>query len=75
MPPKSDKNKSNPEKHAELSELWANNLPLKYDDHPCIERDEIVLFALIMFELGMRRAWKNISIKFSMPFVLWPLMR
>jgi hypothetical protein len=40
MPPKSDKNKSNPEKHAELSELWANNLPLKYDDHPCIERDE-----------------------------------
>ena len=45
MPPKSDKNKSNPEKHAELSELWANNLPLEYDDHPCIERDEIVLFA------------------------------
>jgi hypothetical protein len=23
-----------------LSELWANNLPLEYDDHPCIERDE-----------------------------------
>ena len=46
MPPKSAKIKSNPEKHAELSELfWANSLPLKYDDHPCIERDEIFFFA------------------------------
>ena len=45
MPPKYAKIKSNPEKHAELSELWADSLPLKYDDHPCIERDEIVLFA------------------------------
>ena len=42
MPPKSDRNKSNPEKHAELNENWANNLPLKYDDHACIERNEIV---------------------------------
>ena len=45
MPPKSEKNKSNPEKHAELNENWANNLPLKYDDHACIERNEIVFFA------------------------------
>ena len=45
MPPKSDKNKSNPEKHAELSELWENNLPLKYDDHACVKRDKIILFA------------------------------
>ena len=44
MPPKSDRNKSNPEKHAELNENWANNLLLKYDDHACIERNEIVLF-------------------------------
>jgi len=29
MPPKSDRNKSNPEKHAELNENWANNLTLK----------------------------------------------
>jgi hypothetical protein len=43
---KSDRNKSNPEKYAELNENWANNyLPLKYDDHACIERNEIVLFA------------------------------
>ena len=41
MPLKSDKIKSNPEKHAELNENWANNLPLKYDDHACIDRDEI----------------------------------
>ena len=41
MPPKSDKNRSNPEKHAELNENWAVNLPLKYDDHACIDRDEI----------------------------------
>ena len=33
------------EKHAELNENWANNLPLKYDDHACIERNEIVFFA------------------------------
>jgi hypothetical protein len=45
MPPKSDRNKSNPEKHAELNENWANNLPLKYDDHACIEMNEIVFFA------------------------------
>jgi len=45
MPPKSEKNKSNPEKHAELNENWAVNLPLKYDDHACIDRDEIVYFA------------------------------
>ena len=46
MPPKSDKNKSNPEKHDELNENWVNNLPLKYDDHACcIERNEIVCFA------------------------------
>ncbi len=46
MPPKSDKNKSNPEKHAELSEnYWANNLPLKYNDHACIERNEIFFFS------------------------------
>ncbi len=42
MPPKSDRNKSNHEKHAELNENWANNLPLKYDDHACIERNTIV---------------------------------
>ena len=42
MPPKSDSYKSNHEKHAELNENWANNLPLKYDDHGCIERNEIV---------------------------------
>jgi hypothetical protein len=41
MPPKSDKIQSNPEKHAELNENWANNLPLIYDDHACIDRDEI----------------------------------
>ena len=45
MPPKSDKNKSNPETHAEFSENWANNLPLKYDDHACIARNEIVFVA------------------------------
>ena len=45
MPPKSDKNKSNPEKHAELNENWANNLPIKYDDHACIDRDEIIYFS------------------------------
>ncbi len=45
-----------------MSFIWANNLPLKYDDHPCIERDEIVYLPsnlLIMFELEMRRAWKK----------------
>ena len=45
MPPKSDKNKSNPETHAEFSENWANNLPLKYDDHACIERNKTAFFA------------------------------
>ena len=45
MAPKSDRNKSNPEKHAEVNENWANNLPLKYDDHACIERNEIIIFA------------------------------
>jgi hypothetical protein len=45
MPPKSDRNKSNPEKHAEVNENWANNLPLKYDDYACIERNKIVFFA------------------------------
>jgi len=45
MPPKSETNHSNPEKHAELNEAWANNLPLKYDDHACIGRDEIDFFA------------------------------
>ena len=45
MPPKSDRNKSNLEKHAKLNENRANNLPLKYDDHACIERNEIVFFA------------------------------
>ena len=43
MPPKSDRNKSNPEKHAEVNENWANNLPLKYDDHACIERNLFLL--------------------------------
>ena len=43
MPLKSDKNKSNyPEKHAELNENWGNDSPLKYDDHACIERNEII---------------------------------
>ena len=33
MPPKDkDKNKSKPEKCAELKEGWAEHLPLKYDD-------------------------------------------
>jgi hypothetical protein len=62
MPPKSDKKQCNPEKHAKLTELWANNLPLKYGDHACIERDKNVLFAQQLFilscELEMRRVWK-----------------
>jgi hypothetical protein len=56
MPPKSDKNKSNPEKHAELSKLWETNL--KYDDHAYIERDEIVYLLnnyLLTCELEIRR--------------------
>ena len=42
IPLKSDRNKSNPEKHAELNENRANYLPLKYDDHACFERNEFV---------------------------------
>ena len=57
IPPKSDKNKSNPEKHAELSENWANNLPLKNDDHACIERNKIVfLCSTIIFQCAV---WKR----------------
>ena len=32
MNPREEKNKSNPEKCAELKEGWADHLPLKYDD-------------------------------------------
>lgn len=32
MNPREEKNKSNPEKCAELKERWADHLPLKYDD-------------------------------------------
>jgi hypothetical protein len=53
MAPKSKTNKSNPEKHAELNENWANNLPLKYDDHACSDSNEIVVFAQ-QFALSIR---------------------
>ena len=45
MPSKSDKNKSNPEKHCELNENWAINFPLKYDDLTCMDRDEMEFVA------------------------------
>ena len=56
MPPKSDKNQSNPEKHAKLIELWANNLPLKYDDHALLK--EVKLFYLLNNYLSCRANWK-----------------
>ena len=45
MAPKSKKNKSQPEKSAELKEGWADKLPLKYDDKTYGDRFGIKFFA------------------------------
>ena len=45
MPPKNkDKNQSKPEKCAELKEVWAEHLPLKYDDKTYGDRFGIQFF-------------------------------
>ena len=43
--PKSEKNKSQPEKSAELKEGWADKLPLKYDDKTYGDRFGLQFFA------------------------------
>ena len=44
MPPRKDRNKSQPEKCAELKEGWADHLPLKYDDKTYGDRFGIQFF-------------------------------
>ena len=44
MGPRKDRNKSQPEKCAELKEGWADHLPLKYDDKTYGDRFGIQFF-------------------------------